>query len=58
MYWNISGDIRNEKDVEVALKNIDVVFHTAAFLNFNSNLSHDRPLCLAINVTGTQVKNK
>lgn len=45
----ILGDVCNTKDVEKALKNIDVIFHQAAFGGFTPELSK----YIDVNVTGT-----
>jgi len=50
----IQGDITNPQDVTRACRNMDTVFHTAAFIMFYQRLLFQYAKSYAINVTGTE----
>ena len=49
----IEGDIRNPKDLNVALDGVDFVYHQAAFVSVPQSLK-DPASCFDVNVNGTQ----
>lgn len=50
----IEGDLRNESDVTKAAKNIDIIFHEAAFVSVPESMEKPQE-CLDVNVTGTSL---
>jgi len=48
----IEGDLRNDDDVNKATKNIDIIFHEAAFVSVPESMEKPQE-CLDVNVTGT-----
>ncbi|MBL8100716.1 MAG: SDR family NAD(P)-dependent oxidoreductase [Anaerolineales bacterium] len=48
----IEGDLRNEDDVNKAVKGIDIIFHEAAFVSVPESMEKPQE-CLDVNVTGT-----
>jgi nucleoside-diphosphate-sugar epimerase len=50
----IAGDLRNESDVAKAVKNIDIIFHEAAFVSVPESMEKPQE-CLDVNITGTSL---
>ena len=48
----IEGDLRNNNDVEKAVKGIDIIFHEAAFVSVPESMEKPQE-CFDVNVTGT-----
>lgn len=48
----IEGDLRNDDDVNKAVKNIDIIFHEAAFVSVPESMEKPQE-CLDVNVSGT-----
>ncbi|MBL8089731.1 MAG: NAD-dependent epimerase/dehydratase family protein [Anaerolineales bacterium] len=48
----IEGDLRNDEDVNKAVKGIDIIFHEAAFVSVPESMEKPQE-CLDVNVTGT-----
>jgi nucleoside-diphosphate-sugar epimerase len=48
------GDLRVRADVEAACRGVDVVFHTAASVNYWADLPFEHDAIHAVNVTGTE----
>ena len=48
----IDGDLRNDDDVNKAVKDVDIVFHEAAFVSVPESMEKPQE-CLDVNVTGT-----
>ncbi len=48
----IEGDLRNDDDVNKATKNIDIIFHEAAFVSVPESMEKPQE-CLDVNVSGT-----
>jgi UDP-glucose 4-epimerase len=48
----IEGDLRNDDDVNKAVKGIDIIFHEAAFVSVPESMEKPQE-CLDVNVTGT-----
>jgi UDP-glucose 4-epimerase len=48
----IEGDLRNDEDVNKAVKNIDIIFHEAAFVSVPESMEKPQE-CLDVNVSGT-----
>jgi UDP-glucose 4-epimerase len=48
----IEGDLRNDDDINKAVKNIDIIFHEAAFVSVPESMEKPQE-CLDINVSGT-----
>src|SRR5690606_4218952 len=48
----IEGDLRNDDDIAKAVKNIDIIFHEAAFVSVPESMEKPQE-CLDVNVTGT-----
>jgi nucleoside-diphosphate-sugar epimerase len=48
------GDITKKEDVMKACEGVDVVFHTAALVDYWSRLAFQRPLLYKVNYQGTQ----
>lgn len=48
--------MRNPTDITDACEGVDIVFHTAALINFWSRQPFDRQASVDVNVKGTQVK--
>ena len=48
----LEGDLRNAKTVEAAVRDVDLVFHLAAFVSVPLSMS-DPETCFAVNVIGT-----
>ncbi|MBL8051165.1 MAG: SDR family NAD(P)-dependent oxidoreductase, partial [Anaerolineales bacterium] len=48
----IEGDLRNDDDINKAIKGVDIIFHEAAFVSVPESMEKPQE-CLDVNVTGT-----